>query len=336
MEHPWSSSATASLMMFKLNILPFWCCETFRRSSNSFSTIPSSLGSITGSQLLSSIRPQPPFQTGHPSLDLLFNNRSLKRRHEAIELVPSSPAGLSRRQHLQIEGPPGVGKTKVAIGIAVRARTASLITRRAEEVEVLYIDADGSAPARLFEDSAQGVVEELQENRDGLIDRICEGIHLVRITSTADLIFFFLRLSRWLAEHPKTKMIVLDSLTAHTKYVSMTIEERALVGQHIREAIKFATTSFNCTVIMTTQPTKKGTPGNTILLTPEFRPSSAWSSLPSILKLRMRFESNGTRKAAVIEQDSSPNALGRFKGEVIFELNNIGICEPRQSQSQAT
>lgn len=117
--------------------------QTNRQQNNlnlSSSSIPSSLGSITGSQLLSSIRPQPPFQTGHPSLDLLFNSRSLKRRHETVELVPPSLAGLSRRQHLQIEGPPGVGKTKVAIGIAVRARTASLISRRAEEVEVLYID----------------------------------------------------------------------------------------------------------------------------------------------------------------------------------------------------
>ncbi|KAH9823348.1 P-loop containing nucleoside triphosphate hydrolase protein [Melampsora americana] len=306
-----------------------------KNNLNSFSSIPSSLGSITGSQLLSSIRPQPPFQTGHPSLDLLFNNRSLKRRHDPIEIVPPSLAGLSRRQHLQIEGPPGVGKTKVAIGIAVRARTASLITRRAEEVEVLYIDADGSAPARLFRESAQGVVEELQENRDGLTDRICDGIHLVRVTSTADLVFFFLRLSRWLIEHTKTKLIVLDSITAHTKYVSMTIEERALVGQHIREAIKLATTSFNCTVIMTTQPTKKAIAGNSILVTPEFRPSSAWSSLPSIFKLRMRFEPDGTRKAVVIEQDSSATALGRFKGDVIFEINSIGICEPGQSQSQA-
>lgn len=165
--------------------------------------------------------------------------------------------------------------------------------------------------------------------------RICDGIHLVRITSTADLVFFFLRLSRWLSEHPKTKLIVLDSITAHTKYVSMTIEERALVGQHIREAVKLATSSFNCTVIMTTQPTKKAIAGNSILATPEFRPSSTWSSLPSILKLRLRFEPDGTRKAVVIEQDSSPTAHGRFRGEVIFELNNIGICEPRQSHSQA-
>ncbi|KAG0140642.1 hypothetical protein CROQUDRAFT_69154 [Cronartium quercuum f. sp. fusiforme G11] len=329
----------------------------FNRQSSSdpfSSSIPTTLDSITGSQLLSSIRPQLPLQTGHPTLDLLLNKRPLKRKYDPT--VPTSVplAGLSRRDHLQLEGPPGVGKTKLAVGLAVRARAASLVSKRVDELEVLYIDADGSASAWLLKLSAESLVAELEEHEDDksdLIDKICDGIHLVRITSTAELAIFFHRLPHWLGEHSKTKLIILDSLTAHTRYVSMTIEERALVGQYIREGIKLATSSFNCAVsprtiekghifipilnkgvnvilfingqvVVAIQPVgKKDGSDQMLMIIPSFRSGSGWSSSTSILRVQMFFEPDGTRKAVVLEQDPSSTSTGRMKGAVPFDIN---------------
>lgn len=108
---------------------------------NTFSSsLPSSLSSISGSQLLNSIRPHPLFQTGHSSLDrLLTLKQTHKRKLNSHNESAHSPAGISRQQHLQVEGSPGVGKTKFAIGLAVRARAQSLVSKRADAIEVLYI-----------------------------------------------------------------------------------------------------------------------------------------------------------------------------------------------------
>lgn len=56
-------------------------------------------------------------------------------------------------------------------------------------------------------------------------------------------------------------------------------------------------------------------------MTPDFKPSSEWSSSAMVHKLRMVFEHDGSRRVMVIEQDTTPCAPGRMKGEVRVAIN---------------
>jgi hypothetical protein len=101
---------------------------------------------ITGLQLLNSLKTFEPFSTGHRQIDCQLWSRPLKRNRSDSPIPYPPLTGLSRRQHLQVEGPPGSGKTKFVIGLAVRARTASLVRYGSNEaVEVLLI---GESPEK--------------------------------------------------------------------------------------------------------------------------------------------------------------------------------------------
>lgn len=84
-------------------------------------------------------------------------------------------------------------------------------------------DADGSASASLFELSAKSLTQEIDiGDEPNLVDGICDGIHLVRITTTAELGFFFRSLPRWLTQHSKVRLIHY-SLTCHCALIDFVL-----------------------------------------------------------------------------------------------------------------
>jgi len=297
---------------------------------------------ITGLQLLNTLKTFEPFSTGHRQIDCQLWSRPLKRN--CSDSLPSFPplTGLSRRQLLHIDGPPGSGKTKLLIGLAVRARTASLVRHGGNEpVEVLFIDCDGSLHPTLIKRSADALVQSCYQDivHTNLVDRICDGCHLVRITSTAELGFFFRHLPTWLKSHPKVKLVILDSITAHTRYVSMSISQRKLIAKTIKEGLTTASSQHDCALVVTSQLATKsvmnqGTYANMKILTPpDFGPnfwskdesSSAPRSLSSkVSRICLMFNLDGTRRAIVLENDK----IVQSRCEILFEIDEIGIFDP--------
>ncbi|EFP80633.2 uncharacterized protein PGTG_06589 [Puccinia graminis f. sp. tritici CRL 75-36-700-3] len=288
---------------------------------------------ITGLQLLNSLKTYEAFSTGHRQIDCQLWSRPLKRNRADSPTVYPAVTGLSRRQLLQVDGPPGSGKTKLVIGLAVRARGASLVRQGAnEQVEVLLI--------------AEALVKSCYQDKDDgkLVGRICDGCHLVRITSTAELGFFFKHLPTWLKSHSKVKLVILDSITAHTRYVSMSITQRKTIAKIIKEGITVASIQHDCAVVITSQLATKSVVNQAsytnmkILTPPDFGPnfwakddpSITNSSYPSKLsRVCLMFNFDGTRRAIVLENDK----IIQPRLNISFEIDEIGIFDPSVSNT---
>ncbi|KAA1111585.1 hypothetical protein PGT21_005317 [Puccinia graminis f. sp. tritici] len=302
---------------------------------------------ITGLQLLNSLKTYEAFSTGHRQIDCQLWSRPLKRNRADSPTVYPAVTGLSRRQLLQVDGPPGSGKTKLVIGLAVRARAASLVRQGAnEQVEVLLIDSDGSLHPTLIQRSAEALVKSCYQDKDDgkLVGRICDGCHLVRITSTAELGFFFKHLPTWLKSHSQVKLVILDSITAHTRYVSMSITQRKTIAKIIKEGITVASTQHDCAVVITSQLATKSVVNQAsytnmkILTAPDFGPnfwakddpSITNSSYPSKLsRVCLMFNFDGTRRAIVLENDK----IIQPRLNISFEIDEIGIFDPSASNT---
>ncbi|KAH9447000.1 hypothetical protein MJO29_015404 [Puccinia striiformis f. sp. tritici] len=311
--------------------------------------------SITGLQLLNSLKKFEPFSTGHRQIDCQLWSRPLKRNRSDTPTLSYPPlTGLSRRQHLQIDGPPGSGKTKLVIGLALRARTASLIRHGgSEQIEVLLIDSDASLHPTLIQRSAKALVESCYQDRDDskLVERICDGCHLVRITTTPELGFFFKHLPVWLKSHPKVKLVILDSITAHTRYVSMSLSQRKTIAKIIKEGLTSAASQYDCAIVVTSQlatksVTNQGTYTNLKTLTPPDFGPNFWSSSSSskdesssssttktnrigslsfkLSRICLMFNSDCTRRAIVLENDK----IIQPRHTILYEIDEIGIYDP--------
>ncbi|KAI8461803.1 hypothetical protein BY996DRAFT_3184649 [Phakopsora pachyrhizi] len=157
-----------------------------------------------------------------------------------------------------------------------------------------------------------------------LIDKILSGVHLVRITSSAELGFFFKNLPRWLERNNKVKLIVLDSITAHTRYVSMSINDRSIIASIVRDGLMIASSRYSCAIVVTTQLTTKLSGRGAILITPDFQ-SNAWSTT-KMWRTVLAYNQDGSRRAVVAVNDRS-NQLFKFE-PITFEIDSIGIYDP--------
>ncbi|POW10026.1 hypothetical protein PSHT_08967, partial [Puccinia striiformis] len=319
--------------------------------------------SITGLQLLNSLKKFEPFSTGHRQIDCQLWSRPLKRNRSDTPTLSYPPlTGLSRRQHLQIDGPPGSGKTKLVIGLALRARTASLIRHGgSEQIEVLLIDSDASLHPTLIQRSAKALVESCYQDRDDskLVERICDGCHLVRITTTPELGFFFKHLPVWLKSHPKVlptngiffafvdsvapsyfhlflshldqvKLVILDSITAHT----MSLSQRKTIAKIIKEGLTSASSQYDCALeksssqLATKSVTNQGTYTNLKTLTPpDFGPnfwSSSSSSKMNPPPQQQTIELDRCLSTIVLENDK----IIQPRHTILYEIDEIGIYDP--------
>ncbi|MBW0526927.1 hypothetical protein O181_066642 [Austropuccinia psidii MF-1] len=270
--------------------------------------------SISGLDLLNSILPKINLHIGHLSIDSVLDNSNFSKYNS----------------HLQIQGPPGIGKTKLILGLATRSRFKSIQfnSKFYKNFEILLIDADGSLHPQLIKSSSISLLNQSNQTNSNLLNHLLNGIHLVRITNPSQLAFFFKNLSNWLIIHQNVKLIILDSITSHTRYVSMSINHRAIIAKIIKDALNLASSIYNCTIIVTSQLTSKSIPtnhsSNTVALIPPDFKSNSWSN-SNLSTLSLMYDHLGNRKAIVIlnQNSNKPHVFVTH-----FDINEIGIFEP--------
>ncbi|KAI7951017.1 hypothetical protein MJO29_009691, partial [Puccinia striiformis f. sp. tritici] len=192
--------------------------------------------------------------------------------------------------------------------------------------------------------------------------------------------FFFKHLPVWLKSHPKVlpthricfafvdsiassyfhlffshldqvKLFILDSITAHTRYVSMSLSQRKTIAKIIKEGLTSASSQYDCAIVVTSQlatksVTNQGTYTNLKTLTPPDFGPNFWSSSSSskdesssssttkthrigslsfkLSRICLMFNPDCSRRAIVLENDK----IIQPRHTILYEIDEIGIYDP--------
>ncbi|XAO22570.1 hypothetical protein I312_101343 [Cryptococcus bacillisporus CA1280] len=236
--------------------------------------------SSTAADLLST-SDLPHFSTFSSSLDALisqFNSSTdvlpLSKRGEEFNQNGSIVPGMS----MEISGPPGGGKSSIALAIAMSARLSSgnfadsvQPHDQSEKGEVLLIDTEGSMTSERLFKAAQRV-----HGDTNTLKSFLKGFHLVRIFSQAQMIAFIYSLSDWLESHPTVNLVVIDTLSFHFRQPGLDLATRRKIMELCKQTINHATALRRCAVVVCNQLATK-------LFTAESKPASFETSDRAVL-----------------------------------------------------
>nr|XP_019046461.1 hypothetical protein I302_05210 [Kwoniella bestiolae CBS 10118]OCF25391.1 hypothetical protein I302_05210 [Kwoniella bestiolae CBS 10118] len=231
----------------------------------------------TAADLLSSAH-LPHFSTSSTSIDHLIahfhdpDRRRHPKRSSRKGKEKEDSAAITPGMAIEISGPPGIGKTAVALGIVLNARMTSIGETEVEDGEageVLVIDTEGGITA----ERVRSVAEVITRTRSTLPRDIIHGIHFVRIPTQTQMIAFLHTLDEWLETHPKVNLIVIDTLSFHFRQPGLDMNTRRRMMEflqnwyRVKQKVGQATTLHRCAVIVCNQMATK-------LMTAENKPAN--------------------------------------------------------------
>ncbi|KAL7421892.1 hypothetical protein Q5752_003664 [Cryptotrichosporon argae] len=161
---------------------------------------------------------------------------------------------------LEVSGPPGAGKSSLALALAMSARMGS---GEGSEGEVLVVDTEGGITPSRLRDTADSLARHTTVSTPDIL----AGIHLVRIATQVQMVAFLNTLDDWLEAHAKVRLVVIDTLSFHFRQPSVEVGVRKRVMELVKQKIAKATTVHRCAVVVTNQLATK-------LLTADNKPAT--------------------------------------------------------------
>ncbi|GAA5849805.1 hypothetical protein JCM8547_000568 [Rhodosporidiobolus lusitaniae] len=281
--------------------------------------------SQTASSLLLTSRTSHRFSSTCAAIDALLTPQT----HTAsLATQPDAPSasGLGTGAVLELMGPPGVGKTRTAMGFALAERF------REEGGEVLVVDAEGSLSPALLKSTAVAYAAHNGYD-DETVQEVLEGIRYRRIDSAWMLVAFFNSLETWLSQHPRVNLVIIDSLTAHFR-PHLDNDTRMLIAEAIRTSLANVCSSGRVSVILTTSLSIK-------LFGPDHRPTSwSWDAeallVPQIAerwipeggggaggwRVLLYYSERGERLARLVSSSTAAQAT-----DAAFTMDLLGPCD---------
>ncbi|CAH1802160.1 unnamed protein product [Owenia fusiformis] len=165
-------------------------------------------------------------------------------------------------------GAPGAGKTQISIQLSVDVQIPTCFGGL--QGEAVYIDTEGSFVAARAADIAKATVEhcsniaQAENNEEQLKsmeaftwESVLAGIHYYRCNDYLQLLATVHLLPEFLTQHPKVKLIVVDSIAFHFRhdFDDFSLRTRILNGM-AQSFIKLAT-QLNLAVMLTNQMTTR-------------------------------------------------------------------------------
>ncbi|GAA5964110.1 hypothetical protein JCM21900_004510 [Sporobolomyces salmonicolor] len=247
---------------------------------------------------------------------------------QSVQLMQLDRAGpgLTRGVVLELMGPPGVGKSRTAMGFLLAERF------REDGGEVLVVDAEGSLSPGIISATAQAYAEHHGYDAEAA-QAALEGLRYRRIDSAWLLVAFFNMLETWIADHPNVHLIVIDSLSSHLRHTLDTVT-RKLLCDTIRSTLGAVCSARHVSIILTTKMSIKlfgldnrpssWSPEAEAILVPQLRED--WLPIDSpavgICRVLLYWDQQGERHGRLLTSSAPTQAR-----DAAFTMDLLGPCD---------
>ncbi|RIA97301.1 RAD51-like protein c-like protein [Glomus cerebriforme] len=202
----------------------------------------SKITSISASEALQQERKLCPISTSCEAMDQMLGGRGV-------------PIG----KITEFCGAPGMGKTQLGMQLCVNVQIPQCLS--GPEGEAIFIDTEGSFIAQRAAEISKATVTKVNEStgRDPLMnfETVMSKIYVSKVHNCDELIALIKILDEFLQEHPRVKLLVIDSIAFHFRqqFDNMALRTRLLNGL-AQDLNKFAQ-SYELAVVIFNQMTTK-------------------------------------------------------------------------------
>ncbi|KAG5450392.1 DNA repair protein rad51c, partial [Clonorchis sinensis] len=169
-------------------------------------------------------------------------------------------------------GEPGVGKTQFCIQTCLTVQLPRWFGGL--EGEAVFIDSEGNFVPRRAKQMAESLVthcrrhveldvddepatEELRNHYCPNVDSLLSGIHYIRVTDHLQLLATCKRLQQFCEQHPKVRLVVVDSIALPFRYDFDDIPQRNRLLACVAQQLLSVATNYKAVVILTNQITTR-------------------------------------------------------------------------------
>ncbi|XP_056130902.1 DNA repair protein RAD51 homolog 3 [Lampris incognitus] len=173
--------------------------------------------------------------------------------------------GIPLGKTTEICGPPGVGKTQLCLQLAIDVQIPTCFGGLGGQV--VFLDTEGSFIVQRLVDLAQAAVQHCsllakdREQHDASIDFTVEttlsNLFLVRCHDYVELLAEVYLLSDFLSQHPKVRLLVIDSIALPFRHDFDDMSQRTRLLNGLAQQLIQIATNHNLAVVLTNQMTTK-------------------------------------------------------------------------------
>lgn len=231
--------------------------------------------------------------------------------------------GIGSGEITEFCGCPGVGKTQMCTQVCVSASTPEAFG--GTDGEAVYVDTEGSFMAERAMDVASALVEHLRrmeacesdsERRTEMkaalegytAEKILSGIHLFRCHEVTELLAVLETLGEFIAEHPRVRLVVIDSVAFHFRQDFQDMALRTTILSKMTNRLMSIATSRDVAVVTVNQVTVKPQQDGPARLVPALGESYAHACTTRVI---LSWE-NDERVAFVTKSPRLPQAKAKY------------------------
>ncbi|KAK7884598.1 hypothetical protein WMY93_027721 [Mugilogobius chulae] len=265
MQRPVCSLPLSSTVISKLSRRGFQCTADLEHLTAGQLSTETGVTEEEASEVLALVDPQrcPASVT---ALELLQRETELKPILTfCSELDQALGGGIALGKTTEVCGVPGIGKTQLCLQLAVNVQIPECFGGLG--AQCLFIDTEGTFFLRRFREIAAAVIRhyslltENQEQQDAMkiftVEKILSNLFVVRCDDSVELLSQISGLPSFLSEHPKVRLIIIDSIAFPFRLhlEDLPLRTRLLFGA-AHQLVAMAT-SHDAAVVMTNHMTTR-------------------------------------------------------------------------------